>query len=65
MKTRYITPTIKVIYDVCEPMLYSNSEDIQSKDNNDLNGGGTLNAPGINYGNDWTGGDASEGDLPD
>lgn len=63
MKRIYIKPFVHVICDVCEPIMVTGSNDIESTDNNNQNGGGTLNSPGIDYGPDWTGGNLNEGDL--
>lgn len=69
MKKVYIAPEIIVICGVCEPLLTRASEDIQSIDNNPQNGGSTLgDVPGINYGEDYTGGGngyLNDGDLED
>lgn len=65
MKRLYKAPRIKVIDGVCEPLLTRASQDIQSIDNNPNNGGSTLGGtPGIDYGEEITGGgNLNEGDL--
>ena len=66
MKKIYKTPLIRVFDGVCEPLMTRASEDIQSIDNNPQNGGSTLGGvPGINYGEDYTGGNLNYGDLDD
>lgn len=66
MKKVYIAPEIIVICGVCEPLLTRASEDVETKDNNNLNGGGTFGDEnlGVNYGEDHTGGgNLNTGDL--
>lgn len=65
MKKVYKSPSIKLICGVCDSLLMG-SQDIKSISNNPENGGYTMESTmGINYGDDWTGGSVSEGDLDD
>lgn len=53
MKKKYISPELDIFYDVAEPTLAATSQhDIETKDNNNLNGGGTFGNEnlGINFG---------------
>lgn len=66
MKKKYISPELDIVYDVAEPTLVTGSHDIDTNDNNPDNGGSTFgDVPGINYGDDWTGGNLNDGDLDD
>ena len=67
MKKIYISPELYILYDVTEPTLAGGSHDIDTKDNNDLNGGGTFGDEnlGIDYGENWPGGYLNDGDLDD
>lgn len=70
MKKEYISPQVIIEFEECEAGILATSHDIQTEDNNGLNGGGTLGeTPGINWGTDPSnpedGYDPGEGGLGD